>query len=199
MTFLVGLGLGWRTIHDPALATTGATVIAPSNLDQLVLMNPFPARQPPAEARGSLRMWLYSNVALDEPSVAEGVHPVAFDLETPWLKTLLAEKLTNRQNIFSVRMRGQIYLPARVNHLHLKSDNGYRVRLRDAQGKEARVENWLNEVTEDFYFQVTAEPGCYEIEIDFTNIQGGAFFDLWSESKDIAFYPAEPAADKPAP
>lgn len=195
---LVGAFLGWRTIRDRPLLPIGNTVIPQSTYDQLTLTDPFPARPAPSEPPGSLRMWMYRAADMGDAPLAEVVHPVAFDLNTPWVKALLDQKIRSADNAFTLKMRGQISLSARVTHLHLKSDNGYRVRLRGRQGPDARVENWANDVTNDFEFTVTAEPGCYEIEIDFNNVQGDAFFDLWSEAKDIALYPAD-AAPSPAP
>jgi hypothetical protein len=123
--------------------------------------------------------------------VAEEVHPHTFDLGTPWVKALLDAKMPNVGNAFTFRMRGQIRFSAPVTDMHIRSDNGYRITFRDATGHEVHLDDWENSVTEDFYFQVTAEPGCYDIVIDFANVQGNAYFDLWSEAKDIRFFPAE--------
>lgn len=193
-TFLAGVLLGWRTIGDDRLLPLGKTVIPPSTYHQLALANPFPARPTPTETPGSLRIWLYRMADMGDPPLAETVHPVAFDLDTPWVRALLQEKNPTVENSFTLKMRGQIRFAAPLTQMHLKSDNGYRVRLRGREGKEAMVENWANDVTTDFLFFVTAEPGWYEIEIDYNNVQGGAFFDLWSDASDIAFMPADPAS-----
>lgn len=195
-TFVIGLGAGWWNIHEETPAPVGPPVIAASNLDQIILAHPFPD-QPPAPSPGKLRIRLYPNVDLREPSFAEVVQPVAFGLDTPWFQVLWDKKLPNLAHTFSARMNGQIRFSAPVTHMHIRSDNGYKVFLRDAQGKTSVLDNWGDDVTYDFLFQVTAEPGCYEIEIDYNNYQGNGFFDLWSEEGDITYYPA-PAAAAPA-
>jgi hypothetical protein len=127
------------------------------------------------------------------------VEPLAFDLDnTHWLQDLVLKKVNHSDNSFALKLRGLICFSAAVTEMHLKCDNGYRILLRDAHGKEMHLDDWQDAVTMDLAFQVTAQPGCYEIEIDYCNLTGGANFDLWSTSGEISFYPDEITGPKPA-
>jgi hypothetical protein len=193
--FLIGIGLGWQHLGEAGPAPGGTLPIAASDLDHITLEHPFPARPDPAEEPGSLRFWLYPYDAMTGPPLADEVHPLVFELASPWVKTLLDKKLPNERHSFTFRMRGQISFSAPITHMHVRSDNGYRITFRDSTGHEGHMDDWEDAVTEDFYFQVTAEPGCYDIVIDFANVEGNAYFDLWSEAKDIRFFPAEATGD----
>jgi hypothetical protein len=199
VAFLVGIGLGWRSIEDVPPAPARTDEIPASVADHIVLTHPFPTRPDPATPPGSLLYSLFPTDPKLETSLAEEVHPAGFGLSDPWVMSLLDKKLPNINHAFAFRMRGQIRFMSAVNHLHLRSDNGYRITFRDAEGHEAHMDDWENSVTDDFYFKVIAEPGCYDIEIDFCNIHGNAYFDMWSEAKDIVFYPAEPTAKTETP
>ena len=190
--FLIGLGVGWRHIGPAGPAPGGTSPIPASELDHVTLNHPFPARPDPEQFPGTLRIGLYPYDDMTGKPLAEEVHSHVFALDTPWVKALLDEKMPNVNRAFTFRMRGQIRISSPVTDMHIRSDNGYRITFRDSTGREVHVDDWEDNVTEDFYFQIRAEPGCYDVVIDFANVQGNAYFDLWSEAKDICFYPADP-------
>jgi len=201
VALLVGIGVGRQHLGTVPSAPFRTEPIPASLADHLTLTHPFPARPDPAKLPGELLYSLYPTDPKIETSLAEQVRPMGFGLSDRWVTELLDSKLPNVSHTFAFRMRGQIRFTQPVNHLHVRSDNGYRILFRDTQGNESHMDDWTNSVTEDFYFQVTAEPGCYEVEIDYCNFHGNAYFDMWSEGKDIVFYPAgfTPAPTAPPP
>lgn len=197
--FLLGLGLGWWTIHSKREPLPIPTSIAVSTIDHMVLDHPLPGGDSPALPANALRLWLFPNADLDGAPLAEVVMPPAFDLQTPWLKELLAAKLPNNpDNIFAVRMRGEIRFSSGQTKLHIHSDNGFRICFRNSAGEERRIDNWVNDVTDDFEFEVSAEPGRYEIEIDYFNGDGDAHFRIWADSATIQFLPVAPPPATPS-
>lgn len=173
---LAGMALGWRAIRsegEPLPILTSLTAPEPVYLR---LDHPLSSQAAPASFAGNLRIWLYSGRELAGPPLAEVVQPPVFDNGTSWLGAFINGKLGHVSDNFSMRMQGWATFSAPRTMVHIRSDNGFRIRFRNALGKELTLEHWVDDVTEDFVFCAVAEPGRYQIEIDYFNGMGGYFF-----------------------
>jgi hypothetical protein len=184
------MALGLRTIRSEKAPLPIFTTIPRSEETGLRLDHPLPANGSPANPTGCLRLWLYRGRELAGVPLAEVAEPPVFDLRTPWLKDLIDGELAHSADNFSLRMRGWITFPSSATMVHLRSDNGYRLRFRNALGDEQKLDHWVDDVTDDSMFTVVAEPGRYEIEIDYFNGGGGFFFEI-SSMPQVEFEPAE--------
>jgi hypothetical protein len=186
---LTGMALGWRTVHwesEPLPVLTFLTAPEPARLR---LDHPLPGRVAPANSSGNLRIWLYSGRELAGPPLAEVVESPAFDNGTSWLGPLINEKLGHVSDNFSMTMRGWVTFSAFRTMVHIRSDNGFRIRFRNGLGQEQKLEHWVDDVTEDYVFCAVAERGRYQIEIDYFNGVGGFFFKIWT-TPQTEFEPA---------
>jgi hypothetical protein len=185
----VGLAMGWRTIlsHNERLPVP--TTIAEFKREDLKLDHPLPADAQSANPPGSLRYWIYSGRKLAGRPLTIVAQPPAFDLYTPWLKALIDEKLPRASHECSIKMRGWIIFSSPRTIIHLKSENGYRIRFRNALGAERSLEHWAEDWTEDSIFGAVVEPGRYEIEIDYFSAGPGRYFEIWG-SPQVEFAPA---------
>jgi hypothetical protein len=177
--FLIGMALGWRVIRSESKPLPILASINQFEETGLKLKHPLPRNVSPANPAGSLRFWLYSGRELAGLPLAQVVKPPVFNPGTPWLQAFIDEKLAHSSDNFSLRMQGWIVFSSPLTMVHLRSDNGYRIRFRNALGEVQRFDHWVDEVTDDFAFKVAAEPGRYEIEIDYFNGGGGLFFETW--------------------
>jgi hypothetical protein len=197
--FLIGLSFGWRTIHSKSEPLLIPTSIAVSRIDHLALDQPLPGNGRPRPSTSALRCSLFPTKEMEGAPLAEAVELPSFDLQTPWLKQLLAEKLPrNPTNAFAGKMLGLIEFSSNQTKLHICSDNGFRIRIRNSVGEERLIDNWVDDITDDFELQVSAEPGRYEIEIDYFNSDGDAYFCLWADPATIQFLPIPQTALTPA-
>jgi hypothetical protein len=195
---LAGMALGWRAIRsesEPLPILTSLTAPEPVCLR---LDHPLSSQAAPAGSAGSLRIWLYSGREPAGPPVAEVVQPPAFDNGTSWLSALINEKLGRVSDNFSMKMLGWVTFFASRTMVHIRSDDGFRIRFRNALGKELTQEHWVDGVTEDFVFCAVAEPGRYQIEIDYFNSTGGFFFGTSSDPQ-VAFAAATDSLPPAAP
>jgi hypothetical protein len=174
--FLAGMALGLRAIRsdsDPLPIVTSLTAPEPVYLG---LDHPLRSQVAPAGSAGSLQIRLYSGRELAGPPVAEVLQPPVFDKNTQWLGALINEKLGGVSDNFSMKMRGWIAFSATRTRMHIRSDDGFRIRFRNALGKELTLEHWEDGVTQDFVFCAVAEPGWYQVEIEYFNGVDGFFF-----------------------
>lgn len=175
---LAGLALGWRTIRSEPAPLPIATSLSLSASDGLRLSHPLPQRAAAADATGELSIAVYSGRQPDGTPVAEVTKPPVFDNGTQWLSELVNERLAKSSNNLSMRMRGWITFSAARTVVHVRSDDGYRIRFRNALGEDQKLEHWVDDVTEDRVVDVVAEPGRYQIEIEYFNGVGGYFFQF---------------------
>jgi hypothetical protein len=187
--FLIGVAMGVRVIR-----TESAPLPIPSSIprfaqDDLKLDHPLFGDPLPANLRGNLRIWLYDGRELAGPPLAVAVQPPAFDVNSQWLTTLIKEKITHIPRARSITMRGWITFSSPHTMLHLRSENGYRVRFRNALGAECSLVHWEDDVTEDFACGAVVEPGRYEIEIVYFSAGGDGFFEIWG-TPEVQFDPA---------
>lgn len=178
LALLAGMALGWRTMRSQNSPLPTVTSLSFGEPGTLKFNHPFPGGPVQAGRAGDLRISLYSGRELAGAPVATVVKPPVFYNGTQWLGELVAEKLARSSDNFSMKMRGWITLTSSRTNLHLRSDNGFRIRLRNALGQEQKLEHWVDDVTDDSAFAVVAEPGRYEIEIDYFNGVGDYFFQM---------------------
>jgi hypothetical protein len=175
---LAGMTLGLRAIRvasEPLPILTSITAPEPLCMK---LDHPLSGGVTSAGSTGSLRIWLYAGRELAGPPLAEVVQSPIFDYGTSWLGGFINEKLDHNPNNFSAKMRGWVAFPMPRTMVRIRSDNGFRIRFRNAVGKEQTLEHWVDDVTDDFAFCAVAEPGMYEIEIDYFNGVGGYYFGV---------------------
>jgi len=175
---LAGMALGWRAIRATSVPLPIPTAITAPEPLCLKLDHPLSGGVASPGSAGSLRIWLYSGRELAGPPLAEVVQPPIFDYSAPWLSAFINEKLDHNPNNFSAKMRGRVAFSVPRTMVRIRSDNGFRIRFRNASGKELTLEHWLDDVTDDFAFCAVAEPGLYEIEIDYFNGVGGYYFGV---------------------
>lgn len=190
---LAGMALGWRTIRSESEPLPSLASLTAAEPVSLRLDHPLSGEVAPASSAGNLRMWLHAGRELAGPPLAEVVQPPVFGNGTAWLSALINEKLGRVSDNFSLQMRGWATFSAARTMVHIRSDNGFRIRFRNALGKELMLEHWVDDVTEDFVFCAVAEPGRYQVEIDYFNGVGGYFFEI-SCAPPAVF---EPAIDPP--
>jgi hypothetical protein len=187
--FLIGVAMGVRKIRTESAPLPITNSIPRLEQDDIKLDHPLSGDPPPANLRGNLRVWLYSGRELAEPPLAVAVQPPVFDVNTPWLKALIDEKISHIPRDRSIKMRGWISFSSPRTMLHLRSENGYRVRFRNALGAECSLVHWEDDVTEDFACGAVVEPGRYEIEIVYFSAGGDGFFEIWG-TPEVQFDPA---------
>lgn len=183
--FLAGWGYGRYLVQIDQVPVQGATSLAPTRFDILTLSAPLGEVASPAN--GKLHIKVFASPDLNTPLLGEFRESPNFTLESPWLRALVDQRLAAPDSPFGATMCGKIRFVAPETRLHLKVDNGYRLRLRNARGEVQSVEDWSGDVIQDFSFLVRAEPGVYEIEIDYANFGGDANFRLWSDTSEIEF------------
>jgi hypothetical protein len=194
--FLIGVAVGVREIRTERAPLPVASSIPRFEQDAIRLDHPLTGDLSPASLKGNLRLWLYSGRELAGPPLAATVQRPAFDGDTPWLKALIAEKIPRVPPARSIRMRGWISFSSPVTVLHLRSENGYRVRFRNALGAERRLVHWEDDVTWDFACGVAAEPGRYEIEVEYFSVGGWGLFEIWG-TPEVQFDPQPEAPASP--
>jgi hypothetical protein len=181
--FLAGIGLGSRAIRSesepfPILTFLTAPAAVPVTLD-----HPLPSQMASAGTAGSLQIWLFAGRELAGPPLAEVVQPPVFDNGTVWLNRLIYDKLNGSSDNFSMKMRGWVTFSAPRTRVYVKSDDGFRIRFRNALGKEQTLEHWVDGETEGFVFCAVAEPGRYQVEIDYYNNTGEFSFGTSSDQR----------------
>jgi hypothetical protein len=134
-------------------------------------------------------MSLYSGRELAGPTLAVVEEPPVFGTYSLWLKMLFEEKLGGSSSNFSLKMRGWVTFLSKHTIMHLRSDDGYRIRFRNAAGEERCLVHWMENATEDLAIGIDAEPGRYEIEIDYFNAGGNFYFQFWGTPR-AEFEPA---------
>ena len=187
--FLIGAAMGVRVIRTESAPLPISRSIARFAQDDLKLDHPLAGDPLPENLRGNLRIWLYAGRELAGPPLAVVVQPPAFDVNSQWLTTLIKEKITHIPRARSITMRGWISFSSPRTLLHIRSENGYRVRFRNALGTECSLVHWEDDTTGDFAGGVVVEPGRYEIEIDYFCVGGNGYFDIWG-TPEVQFDPA---------
>ncbi len=186
---LVGMVLGWRVIRSHGDPLPLATSIPEFKREDLKLDHPLPGAAPHSDSPGSLRYWIYGGREFAGQPLTVVAQPPVFDLWTPWLRTLIEEKLARTSHECSIKMRGWITFSAPLTILHLRCENGYRIRFRNALSEEQRLEHWVEDWTEDTVFGAVVEPGRYEIEVDYFSAGPGRYFEIWGSPR-TEFEPA---------
>ncbi len=187
--FVIGLALGSRKIHSKNELLPAPQSIRELKRDELKLDHPLSRDPRRANPPGKLRIWLFSGRALAGPPLAVVEEPPILGTYSPWLNALINEKLNHSSDNFSLKMRGWITFSSPRTIMHLRSDDGYRIRFRNALGEERSIVHWVEDVTEDLPFGALVEPGRYEIEIEYFNAGGNFFFELWG-TPQVEFEPA---------
>jgi hypothetical protein len=187
--FVIGMVLGWHMIRSRDDRLPVPTSIREFKREELKLDHPFAGDPPAEDVPNRLRFWLYSGRECAGPPVVVAVQSSAFDLSTPWLKTLIDERVSPTSHTCSLKMRGWVFFSSPRTILHLRCQNGYRIRFRNRLGEVRTLERWNDEWTEDSVFGAVVEPGRYEIEIDYYSLGYGRFFGIWG-SPQVRFEPA---------
>jgi hypothetical protein len=187
--FLLGVALGVRAIRTESAPLPIPASIPRLEQDGIKLDHPLFGDPPPANLRGNLRIWLYAGRELAGPPLAVEVQPPSFSVNSQWLTTLIKEKITHTPRDRSITMRGWISFSSPRTLLYLRSENGYRVRFRNAMGTECSLVHWEDDSTRDYACGVVAEPGRYEIEIDYFCVGGNGYFEIWG-TPEVQFDPA---------
>jgi hypothetical protein len=187
--FLVGVAMGVQAIRTESAPLPIPSSIPRFEQDGMKLDHPLSGDPLPANLRGNLRVWLYDGCELAGPPLAVAVQPPVFDVNSQWLKTLINEKITHIPRARSITMRGWISFSSPCTMLHLRSENGYRVRFRNALGTECSLVHWEDDTTKDFACGAVVEPGRYEIEIDYFCVGGNGYFEIWG-TPEVQFDPA---------
>ena len=187
--FGIGMALGWRKIHSENEPLPAPQCIHQLERDDLKLDHPLSRDARRANPPGNLRIWLFSGRVLAGPPLAVVGKPPFLGTDSPWMKALIDEKLNHSSDNFSLKMRGWITFSSPRTIMHLRSDDGYRIRFRNALGEERSMVHWVEDVTEDLPFGVVVEPGRYEIEIDYFNAGGNFYFQFWGTPR-AEFEPA---------
>jgi len=186
---LVGMVLGWRMIQSRNERLPMPTSIPKFERVDLKLDHPLPGDGRTENTPGSLTFWLYSGRELAGQPLATTVQPPVFDLYTPWLCALIDAKLPRASHECSIKMRGWITFSSPSTIIHLRCENGFRIRFRNALGEERSLEHWVEDWTEDSAFGAVVEPGRYEIEIDYFSAGAGRYFGIWASPR-VEFEPA---------
>lgn len=189
VAFLLGVALGVRAIRTESSPLPKPDSIPQLGQDDIKLEHPLAGNPPPANLRGNLRIWLYAGRELAGPPLAEVVQSPDFDVNTAWLKTLIENKFSQIPRARSITMRGWISFSSPRTLLYLRSENGYRVRFRNALGAECSLVHWEDDSTRDYACSAVVEPGRYEIEIDYFCVGGNGYFEIWG-TPEVQFDPA---------
>lgn len=194
--FLAGLSVVQVRLRSFGLEQFKPEKVIYPNRTQLTLTHPLDLPEPGAKEQG-LSVLFYRNVELSGSPWAHTVMLPSFDLSTPWIYEQLKHPGMEADVSFALKFSGSVFFCTQFTILSLRSDNGYRIRLKNAAGEDYKIENWSDEVTYNHEIELEVETGWYEIEIDYFNRFGDANFDLKSLiGPPLLFGPRPNAEDK---